>query len=509
LDAESSGRLTLRKFGAAESAGTCSTNGLTKTFAERLPLFSFLYRLATLGEHTDQRSPIMPSVKELREKRAALAPRLREIADKAYNEKRDLSAEEQANWEAINKDVDALARDIKRLESVEELEKQLDGDGNDPEPGRHDRSGKPKHKGDAHHIRERGRGDVQARDTDLAVNGWMRRSMGFGVSKRQAEAAERVGIKLNARQITVNLSGDRQLRSLRQQRALSAISLGSGGSFVPQDTLLGRLEMALLDFGGVKEFGAEVIRTDGGDQLTLASSNDTSNEGELITENQAVGEADATTGGIRLGAYKCSSKMQKVPSELLEDASFDVAGMIGANIGERIARRENRECTTGSGANAPKGAVTAATLGVTAASQTAITDSELIRLVHSVDPAYRNTGNCKFMFHDTIALALRLLRDGDGNLIWQQALSGGQPDRLLNFPVVINQHMASSIATTNKTILFGDGTKIKIREVRSLRIKRLVERYADSDQEGFIGYMRFDCNLQDAGTNPLKYLQQA
>jgi hypothetical protein len=42
-----------------------------------------------------------------------------------------------------------------------------------------------------------------------------------------------------------------------------------------------------------------------------------------------------------------------------------------------------------------------------------------------------------------------------------------------------------------------------------VRVRRLVERYADIDQIGFVAFMRSDSKVLNAGTNPLKYLIQA
>jgi HK97 family phage major capsid protein len=82
----------------------------------------------------------------------------------------------------------------------------------------------------------------------------------------------------------------------------------------------------------------------------------------------------------------------------------------------------------------------------------------------------------------------------------------GQPDRLCGFPIVLNQHMPD-IAAEAKTILVGSRSKYKIRFCGGPRMRRLVERYADQDQEGFVAFQRFDGNLLDAGTNPVKVLQ--
>jgi HK97 family phage major capsid protein len=69
--------------------------------------------------------------------------------------------------------------------------------------------------------------------------------------------------------------------------------------------------------------------------------------------------------------------------------------------------------------------------------------------------------------------------------------------------------MASSIATTAKTVLFGDFSRFIIRDVANVRLMRLDERYADYDQTGFIAFSRHDSVVLDAGSNPIKHLVQA
>jgi HK97 family phage major capsid protein len=64
-----------------------------------------------------------------------------------------------------------------------------------------------------------------------------------------------------------------------------------------------------------------------------------------------------------------------------------------------------------------------------------------------------------------------------------------------------------AVGINNKSILFGDFSKYKIRQVRSMNFLRLQERYIDALQIGLMGWARYDGNLVDAGTHPVKYLQ--
>ena len=59
------------------------------------------------------------------------------------------------------------------------------------------------------------------------------------------------------------------------------------------------------------------------------------------------------------------------------------------------------------------------------------------------------------------------------------------------------------MAAGANSILFGDLSKFKVRRVKGdLSVTRLVERYAEYAQVGFIGFQRADSNLIDAGTHP-------
>ena len=103
------------------------------------------------------------------------------------------------------------------------------------------------------------------------------------------------------------------------------------------------------------------------------------------------------------------------------------------------------------------------------------------------------------MFHDQTLLFIKKLKDGLGRYLWQSGLAGGVPDTLDDDPITINQSMASSIASGNKTVLYGDFSNFEIREVNEYRMYHLVERFRDSDQDAFGIFCRFDSNLVDAG----------
>lgn len=446
------------------------------------------------------------STRELRERRARLVPHMRRLTSLANDSGHEWNAENESEWQRVNADYDALTRQIDSNERTQRAEADQRSPYGHPLVGRDDFDGRTM---DGFGQVGEGRG----RDMDLALAGWVRNATGHQVSPDEADACARYGVALNSGTFNVALrrtptpvQGSTWFR--HEKRAMSATTGSEGGSTVPSG-MVASLETALAYYGPMLQV-ADVLVTDQGNEISWPTANDTENEGELLGENRAAAETDVVFGATMFRAYKGSSKLLRVSSELLQDSAIALADSLGQMLGERIGRLMNRLLTVGTGASQPMGIVTASTLGVTAAGAAAITMDEVLALIHSVDPAYREvTTGAGFMCHDNVMLALRLLKDDQGRFLWESSTKVGQPDRLFGFPVFPNNSMASTVATGNKTLLFGALRKYKVRLVRVMRLRRLVERFAEYDQDGFLALMRFDGNLLDAGTHPVKYLQQA
>jgi HK97 family phage major capsid protein len=66
-----------------------------------------------------------------------------------------------------------------------------------------------------------------------------------------------------------------------------------------------------------------------------------------------------------------------------------------------------------------------------------------------------------------------------------------------------------TINAANKTILFGAMKKYKLRKVREVQLVRFGERFMTQLAIGFLAFLRVDGNLVDAGTHPIRVLQQS
>lgn len=296
-----------------------------------------------------------------------------------------------------------------------------------------------------------------------------------------------------------------------------------GGYLVPSG-FSGMLEEAKKWFGGIDGI-VEKFTTGSGNPLPWPTVNDTTNKGRIIGQNVQVVETDLVFGNVTFNAYIGSSDLVLIPLALIEDSYFDMDALAARLLGTRLGRLFNNKCTVGTGTAEPTGivnaAVAAGSLLTLGAGHTAdIAYANLVDLEHLVDPAYRQNPGVRWMFSDTMLKLLKKLVDGNSRPLWQPGLTASFRDgaavdlvaakpTILDHQYVINQDMAVPAASAYSA-LFGDMSAFKVREVAGgTTVMRLVERYADYLQVGFIAFQRFDSNLIDAGTHPIAVLQNS
>jgi len=319
----------------------------------------------------------------------------------------------------------------------------------------------------------------------------------------------RYGIgELNAEERSV-LSGGR-VQFDHESRAQTSTT-GSSGAFTVPVELSPEIDVAMALWGPM--WDAQIVReinTSTGNRINWPTVDDTAKTGRIKAQNGAVDDDasdDVVFAEKQLDAYVYDTGMVRVPLELLQDSQFDIESLMNDLFGERLGRLANTTLTTGGGSSAPMGIVTASTLGKTAASATALTADELIDLFHSVDPAYRASPKCRWMFNDATLAVIRKLKDGQNNYLWQMGdVRAGEPDQFLGKPYSVNQAMAS-IAGSAKPVIFGDFSRFIVRKVLGFQVLTLRERYAENFQVGMVGFKRFDGEL--INTAAVKHLIQA
>ena len=415
----------------------------------------------------------MEKLKELREKQAKLVADARAKLEEIKDDTPEVRAKEiETEYDAMMAEFDKLEVRAKEIEASEARKQQLA----DRETSLEEIRNRPDPR------RPTGNDIILPQDEDQKVTA--ARKMAFNCYLRYG----RSGLTPEQRALLVF---ERETRAQGTQ-------IGSQGGALVAEGFMTELIVALKAYGPMMDpTCCRHMTTAQGNSIPWPTVDDTSNKGRRIPENTTVTTAEVAFGTKELAAYKYTSDVVLVASELLQDSVFDVEGLIRGLMAERIGRIANEELTTGTGNSMPNGAATAAAAGATAANASAIVMDDLIDLEHSVDPAYRTDPSCHFQMNDTTLKAIRKLKDGEGRYIWQPAdVKGAIPNTINNYPYRVNQDMAS-IGTGNRSVLFGAFNRYVVRMVKEFAIRRLVERYADSDQVGFIGFMRLDGELLD------------
>ena len=393
------------------------------------------------------------SIQETREKRTVLAKEYRHILD---NNKGKLTDDEKAKLDTLQADIVDLEDRIEREQNILDFEAE-----------------RLETEKVAEHLKEK-TGSPSAK---ALLNKWI-------------------------------VSGDNALTAedwTHIRNTMSTTTDGQGG-YTVQTEVAGTVLDALKKYGGMRNV-AEVIRTDQGNPMNWPTSDGTAEEGEIVAENTEVADADISFGVKSLPVYKYSSKVVTVPIELLQDTEIDMEAFVNKRIAQRLGRITNKHFTVGTGTGQPLGLIAGVTVGKTAAANATFTYLELLDLEHSVDPAYRESSGCKFMFNDAALKIVRQLQDSDGRPLWLPSLSDEAPATLLGYGYQVNQDVAAP-ATAAKSIAFGDMSKYVIRDVMQITYHRFTDSaYAKKGQVGFLAFLRSGGNYMDVG-GAVKVLQQ-
>ena len=187
-----------------------------------------------------------------------------------------------------------------------------------------------------------------------------------------------------------------------------------GGYLVPDE-----FERKLIDALQEENFFrglATVIKTSSGDRKIPVVTGH--GEAAWMDENGLYPESDETFGIKSISAYKLGTAI-KISEELLNDSIFDLEGYIAREFARRIGTKEEEAFFIGDGTSKPTGVLVDAEDGVTANSVN-ITFDDIMDLYHSLRSPYRS--KAVWILNDSTVKALRKLKDGNQNYIWQPSL---------------------------------------------------------------------------------------
>jgi HK97 family phage major capsid protein len=282
---------------------------------------------------------------------------------------------------------------------------------------------------------------------------------------------------------------DAYLRGKVEERA-NNMTPGDNGKVIPE-TIAKRIIKRVYDVCAILE---KATKYNGKGKLILpyydesVTHIDVAYQTEFSAMSSNVGKLNSS---IDLEGFLAGA-LVKVSRSLINNSEFDLVQFVIDTMAEHIARFIEGELINGTASKVT--GLSNSTNVVTAASASAITADEVIKLHDAVKDRYQN--NAMWIMSNATRTALRLLKDSMGRYLLQDDISSPFGTTLLGKPVYVSDNMPE-IATGNMTIAYGDFKGLAVKFSEEINIQVLREKYADEHADGVIGWFEFDAKIAD------------
>ncbi len=408
-------------------------------------------------------------IKRLIAERAATIEKQRALLDAVEAEKRDLSTEESATFDAQNLDVDTLTDRIGELETI--LARNKDADAQREQYG-----AALNNDGETREILLDAP-DLRTQFRDLARG-----------HTEDGALVNEVVLDMSG----ISVQSDRETGRY-QVRDLTVGTAAKGGDTVPT-SMAATLWEHMIEDSAIRQTNVTQLRTTSGEPLEVPKTTAHST-GAKTDEASVIGESDPAFGKVTLNAYKYGAVVQ-ISLELLDDSGVNIEGYLGRELGAAIGNASGKDFISGNGTNKPNGIVGASTLGVTGATSVVgvFSADNLIDLQYSVIAKYANRG--WWLMRRASEGAMRKMKGTDNHYLWAPGLVLGAPNTLLGRPIVTDPNVAAT-ATSAKSVLFGDFSRYMIRDVGGITVRKSDDFAFTSDLATFKATIRTDGDLID------------
>ena len=387
-------------------------------------------------------------MKELIEKKNDLITRAEEVINTAKTEKRELTEAEAAEIAEIRDNVRRIVRHLKLVDDIDELDRI----------GRKEEGEQVMEKETTKEVEETRAIEIQERE---AFENFIR---GYVVHER---AGELTPTPYNP----------------------SSPTAGAGGALIPT-TIVNYIIKKVYDICPILE-RSQKFNVKGNLEVPFypADSNkiNVAYQSEFSPLTSSSGSFDTVTlTGFLAGC------LTKISRSLINNVNFDIVGFVVDEMAYQISRWIEGELLNGT-QNKVSGLSTL-TNGITAASQTAITADEVVKLHDSIKDRFQN--NAIWIMSHSTRTALHLLKSNTGYYLLNDDISTPFGTSLLGKPVYVSDNMPN-IAAGNRVIYYGDMRGLATKFNENINIEVLRERYADEHAYGVIGWLEFDSKVID------------
>jgi HK97 family phage major capsid protein len=98
----------------------------------------------------------------------------------------------------------------------------------------------------------------------------------------------------------------------------------------------------------------------------------------------------------------------------------------------------------------------------------------------------------RWLFSREAIKQITKLKDGEGQYLWRNGLVDGEPDRILGYAVDESERVPQTFTAGLYVGLLAVWRYYEIADALDMEMQVLVEKYADTNQVGYIGRLKTD-----------------
>jgi len=390
----------------------------------------------------------MKNVLELRQQRAKLVADSRAILDKAELEKRELSGEDETQYQRMDSEIEKLTKDIDKEEKLQTREREL---------GEQEaRNNKP----------EGGKPEGENRDNPRGTE--------------EYRAAFEKFLRNGANSL-----------SETERRAMQVDSDTGGGYLLTPQQFVDEM-LTAMDSDVVIRRHARKFRLTTAGSLGVPTLDTDLSDHEWTPELKTGSLGELLFGKRELTTHRLT-KRALISNDLIRKTGGKAETLVRERLQYKNSVAQENAFMTGDGNQKPLGLFTASDKGIGTArdivtgSATGFTGDGLIDARYSIKEGYVKDPSTRWLFHrDAVKLIRKIKNAVDGQYIWQPGITGGAPDRILEIPYETSDFCPNTYTNGLYAGILGCFKYYWIADALDMQIQRLVELYAETNQTGFI-----------------------
>ena len=212
---------------------------------------------------------------------------------------------------------------------------------------------------------------------------------------------------------------------------------------------------------------------------------------DYASEFEELASNVGATDKIELTGFLAGS-LTLISRSLINNAEFNIVDFIVERMAYAIKRFIEKELLVGTYQKIA--GLSGVTAGITAASQTAITADEIVRLHDTIKDDFQ--ANAIWIMSPATRTALRTLKSSTGYYLLNDDVSSPFGTTLLGKPVYVSDNMPDMAAGAT-AIYYGDLSGLATKFSEDMSIEVLREKYATQHAVGVVGWLEFDGKVEN------------